>query len=215
MPTQAPHRPVRAELPHTVPQITDSLSRCAIRWHLVKRRSRFRVLGLLPSNGSVIRHPSFLGGVPRRGSPASSVLSRCYDSPESIPPRFVSFAWRYRGCARRFAPTGYGRPRLWAWTIGHPEPSRDCTTEISGFSQVPGRTPLCTCPGRVPRGTLDARPLTAPRMLPSARPKTSAPRLRLSRLVTTACTLAVYASRHGVTPMPARLASGGWPTLAG
>src|SRR4051794_21466068 len=79
--------------------------------------------------------------------------------PESIPPRFVSFAWRYRDCARRFAPTGCGRPLLWAWTIGLPEPSRDLTAEISGFSQVPGRTPLCTCPGLAPRGTLDARPL--------------------------------------------------------
>lgn len=41
---------------------------------------------------------------------------------------------------------------------------------------------------------------TAPRVLPSARPKTSAPRLSLSRLVTTACTLAVYASQRRVTP---------------
>ena len=31
LPTQAPHRPVRAELPHTVLRATGSLSRCAIR----------------------------------------------------------------------------------------------------------------------------------------------------------------------------------------
>jgi hypothetical protein len=43
---------------------------------------------------------------------------------------------------------------------------------------------------------------TAPRMLPSARPKTSAPRLSLSRLVTTACTLAVYASWRGLLLPP-------------
>ena len=42
----------------------------------------------------------------------------------------------------------------------------------------------------------------APRLLPSARPKTSAPRLSLSRLVTTAYTLAVYASQRRVTPTP-------------
>ena len=35
-------------------------------------------------------------------------------------------------------------------------------------------------------------------MLPSARPKTSAPRTSLSRLITTACTLAVYASQLGL-----------------
>src|SRR5438552_1454160 len=36
-------------------------------------------------------------------------------------------------------------------------------------------------------------------MLPSARDTTSAPRYSLSRLITTACTLAVYASQRRVT----------------
>src|SRR5215216_5310263 len=40
----------------------------------------------------------------------------------------------------------------------------------------------------------------APRMLPSAGATTSAPRSGLSRLITTACTLAVYASKRQVTP---------------
>ena len=79
--------------------------------------------------------------------------------PESIPPRFVSFAWRYRDGGRCFAPPGYGRFGLEAWTFDLPEPTRDWIAEISGFSQVPGQTPLCTCPGRVPRGTLGARPI--------------------------------------------------------
>ena len=120
--------------------------------------------------------------------------------PESFPPRFVSFAWQYRECRRWFAPTGCGRSLLWAWTFGHPEPNRDSFAEISGFSQVPGRTPSCTCPGRIPRGTLHARPSSAQRMLPSAHPTTSAPLFSLSRLVTTACTLAVYASWRGPLP---------------
>ena len=78
--------------------------------------------------------------------------------PESIPPHFVSFAWRYRDGGRGFAPPGYGRPRLEAWTIGLPEPNRKWIAEISGFSQVPGRTLLWTCPGLLPRGTSDAKP---------------------------------------------------------
>ncbi len=67
LPTQAPHRPVRA-------RATGSLSRCAIRCSFVERGSRFSDLGLWPTNGSVTRHPPSLHGVPRRGSPASSVL---------------------------------------------------------------------------------------------------------------------------------------------
>jgi hypothetical protein len=121
--------------------------------------------------------------------------------PESIPPRFVSFAWRYRGCARSFAPTGCGRPLLWAWTIGLPEPSRDSTAEISGFSQVPGRPPCVHALGGYPGGPpTPSHP--APEILPSVHPTTSAPRCGLSRLVTTACTLAVYASWRGLLLPP-------------
>src|SRR5215208_2589244 len=42
--------------------------------------SRFGDIAILPSNGSVTRHPPFLHGVPRDGSPASSVLLGCYDA---------------------------------------------------------------------------------------------------------------------------------------
>ena len=43
----------------------------------------------MPSNSSVTWHPPFLHGVPRRGSPASSVLLRCYDT--LSPSRRTSF----------------------------------------------------------------------------------------------------------------------------
>ena len=57
---------------------------------------------------------------------------------------------------------------------------------------------------------------TAPRMLPSVHPTTSAPRTcSLSRLITTAYTLAVYASQVGLPRFHARLAPGGWPALPG
>src|SRR5215207_3979194 len=42
--------------------------------------SRFGVLDIFPSNSSVTRHPPFLHGVPRDGSPASSVLLGGYDA---------------------------------------------------------------------------------------------------------------------------------------
>src|SRR4029077_2311523 len=52
---------------------------------------------------------------------------------------------------------------LWTWTfLITRSPPRDLTAEISGFSQVPGWTLLCTCPGLIhPGGPLHARPLGA------------------------------------------------------
>lgn len=146
------------------------------------------------------RHPTSLHGVPRDGSPASSVLLRCYDSPESFPPRFVSFAWRYRGYARRFAPTGCGRPLpggrdLWS-SGGQPELDRGDLRGLPGSWADPYvHMPWAGTPGDPRR-----QAVAAPRMLPSAHPTTSAPRSGLSRLMTTACTLAVYASQRRVTP---------------
>jgi hypothetical protein len=51
-----------------------------------------------------------LHGVPRVGSPASSVLLKHSDSPLPFPLRFVAFAQRYRGGVPRFALTGGRTP---------------------------------------------------------------------------------------------------------
>ena len=75
-------------------------------------------------------------------------------------------------------------------------------TSFSWFSQVPGRTLLCTCPGQTPRGTPDARPLQRREDSLPLVPRRRLPDLKLSRLITTACALAVYASQRGVTPTP-------------
>ncbi len=45
-----------------------------------RRSHGFGDLVIFPSNGSVTRHPPSLHGVPRGGSPASSVLWGCYDA---------------------------------------------------------------------------------------------------------------------------------------
>ena len=137
--------------------------------------------------------------------------------PEPIPPRFVSFAWQYRGCARCFAPTGCGRPLLWAWT--------DWTPGVQpGFHRgdlrvLPGSwtSPNVCMPWADTPEDPRRQANTAPKMLPSVHPTTSAPRTcSLSRLITTAYTLAVYASRLGLPQLHhARLASGGWPPLPG
>jgi len=137
--------------------------------------------------------------------------------PVSFPPRFVSFAWQYRGCARRFAPTGCGRPLtvgLDFWSPG----------VLPGFHHgdrrvLPGSwaDPNVCMPWAGTPEDPRRQAFTAPRMWPSAHPTTSAPRTSsLSRLITTAYTLAIYASQLGLPQLHhARLASGGWPPLPG
>lgn len=89
------------------------------------------------------------------------------------------------------------------------------TAEITGFSQVPGRALLCACPGLIPRGTLDARPIQRREDSLPLVPRRRLPDQNLSRLITTAYTLAVYASTRGLPRRYARLASGGRPPLLG
>src|SRR5687768_12322471 len=74
LPTQAPHRPVRAELSHTVPQVTVSLPCCAIRLRRFQGSVTLCHLSLQRFRDPT---PPSLHGVPRDGSPASSVLLGC------------------------------------------------------------------------------------------------------------------------------------------
>jgi len=173
LPTQAPHRPVRAGLPHTVLQATgllrdqENLSRPSgswsqlcyplkFRWDFVKVRwpchlplQRLRdPTPPFPPRGPSGWFPRFLGTI--------GVLRH----PEPFPPRFVFL----RLAVPRLRPL-LRSPRvrthsLWGpGPFDHPGPSRDLTAEVTGLSQVPGRTPLCTCPGLLPRGILWARPI--------------------------------------------------------
>jgi len=110
---------------------------------------------------------------------------------------------KYRDCARCFAPTGCRRPLpVGLDLLATRSPIRDWIAEISGFSQVPGRTLLYTCLGLIPRGTPDARPLRHRGDSFPLVPRCRLPDLNLSRLITTACALAVYASQQRVTPAP-------------
>jgi hypothetical protein len=121
--------------------------------------------------------------------------------PEPIPPCFVSFAWRYRDCARCFAPTGCRRPLpVDLDSLVTRCPTRDWIAEISGFSQVPGRTLLCTCPGLIHPGGPSMPGHSAPRILPSASATTSAPRSR-----------SLEADYHGLHTRCLRFAARGYP----
>jgi hypothetical protein len=91
-----------------------------------------------------------------------------------------------------------------------------CRCGDKRVSQVPGE-PLCTCPALLrPRWDRTRQANFSVSMLPSATTTSSAPTISgLSGLNRTACTLAVYASQHGLPHNHARLASGCWPALPG
>jgi hypothetical protein len=112
----------------------------------------------LPFDGSVHRRSPSLRGVPRVGSPASTVLRERCDFPSSIPPRFVSFAWWYRGGALLFALAGGGAPRACKpGPLLAGGPYRRIARGVDGISQVPGQS-FRACPALGPRGNLHAWP---------------------------------------------------------
>lgn len=147
------------------------------------------------------RHPLSLHGVPRDGSPASSVLLRCYDAlSPSCRASFPSLGSTVDAPASLLPQDADASAvGLDLWSPGaRPGFVHGGLRVLPGFWANPGVCmPWADTPGE-PRH----QAYKAPRLLPSARPKTSAPRLSLSRLVTTAYTLAVYASQRRVTPTP-------------
>ena len=67
-----------------------------------------RASGVFPSNGTMTRRLASLHGVRADSrSPASTVLSRRYDSRPPFPPRFVAFAWRYHPCTLASFPAAW------------------------------------------------------------------------------------------------------------
>src|SRR5713226_10115576 len=137
------------------------------------------------------------------------------DSLSSIPPHFVAFAWRYRSCARWFAPVSDRTLSL---------PARGFDTPVTlvlvharrrqGLAGSWG-TPLCACLALRPRWDFSARPL---RRVSTA--------FRNLNNVGSHDKLAFEAQSHGlftrclrfvasVATDGARLASGCWPALPG
>ena len=147
-PPRAPTDPYVDTLDHTVPQVTPSLRQrhyaaanpsFAIRWRYGDTTREFNASHVFPANGVVTRclasHPP---GPRGSSSPASSVLSRHCDFLPPIPPRFVSFTWRYHGITHRFAPAAA------AWGnvgpgVGHPvSPSGNSSVETTGSPKFLG-----------------------------------------------------------------------------
>jgi hypothetical protein len=137
-------------------------------------------------------------------SPASTVLSRHYDFLTPLPPRFVSFAWRYHGSARHVSslpPPPNAKRRARGWLPGIP--IRVCFRGDDRISQVPGEPPFPFAHALRPRPA-DAPLTKAGRSRgPRYGNDEGADDKRLSRLNRMASGLAAYVSRAWL-PAPAQ-----------
>jgi len=159
---------------------------------------------IVPCLGSMPWHALPSTGSPRLGFPVFVGTTACSDSSCSVPPRFVSFGWRY-----------HGAPVCNAGSAGAPCLRGFWFRSASGFfrgehevSQVPGESScvraLFSDPGEA--GTPGH---TAARCgLPGNQHRGPSRVILFSGLDRTARTLAVYASQTGSPPHHARLASG-------
>jgi hypothetical protein len=85
-------------------------------------------------------------------SPGSTVLSRHCDFLPHFPPHFVSFAWRYHGCAgpvSSLPPPPSAKRRAWGWSPGIPV--REFFRGDDRISQVPGEPQFPFAHGLRPR----------------------------------------------------------------
>jgi hypothetical protein len=213
LPAQGSYRPVRAQLTHTVPQVTGSLC-AAIRCCCGDTCRVSMHSPCFPP--TVLRLDASLSspGSPQRSSPVSTVLSRRYDSLPSFPPRFVSFARPVPRLHSRFAPARAECRRVGPGVVHPVSPSGLSLGDDRG-SHVPGEpqcaSALLSDPGRSDH----TRPLTVRRHGPRYNHNEGSCELCLSRLNHTALALAVYASQGGLLLHHARLASGCWSGSAG
>src|SRR5687767_1001515 len=191
------------------------LASVAIRCSFVEMLSGFGAPVILPSSGSMIWSPLPSAGSSGASSPVSSVLretptpdrpSRRASLPslggttlcpmlrsreaDGTPPRGLEVVDPVSGRDSWMEPIG--SPRF----LGNPDACMPCSEQTPVELPAPGqlRRRQCCLPERT-----HCRP----------------PRLHLSGLSRTACTLAVYASQPRSPSGHARLASGWWPALTG
>ena len=125
LPPTAPTDPYVPTLEHTVhPMLVAMQQRCIpgmLSWAVsVIRNSKFKASDVFPDPGSNIRHPlsvlPSLHRVPRDQFPGFISTMRVLRHPTAISPHFVSFAWRYLGCTRWFAPwRTSATAKAWSW----------------------------------------------------------------------------------------------------
>ena len=173
------------------------------------------VPAILPSSSTVNSVPPSLHRVPWGEFPCFTGNMRYSDSLSPIPPRSVAFAQQYHLVETR------GPPRF----LGDPNACMPCSQTPAGSPRQPvgvwqARTRTTNVSSHAT--TADHARFTARQqpynvsILPSVHPHdVGSHNSLISGLNYTACTLAVYASQHGLPQCHARLASGWWPTFTG
>ena len=174
----------------------------------------FQASAVFPASGSTTRHLLPSPGFPGPEFPWFNGTMRCSDFLPPVPPRFVSFTWRYHPSARvslalRPSAAADGSPG-----VGHPVPPAGKRQWKRQDLLRSWGTPIVLLPcSPTPVG-----PTHQAIQCVGAAPAvstTKAPALVLSRLNHTASALAVYASQAGSPRHHARLASGCWPSSSG
>ena len=177
-------------------------------------RMNLDVFGMFPSVESAGRRLASLPGSSGASSPASTVLSRRYDSLPPVPPHFVAFVWRYlRVHSFISLPGGRVHRRGLELFTRYLRPGSRCRRR----QDLPSSwgTPIARLPWSVDAGgTAGTRPLRRSGMAPGIR-TVKAPAKGLSTLNSMASGLAVYASPGGLPRRDARLASSRWSGAAG
>ena len=122
---RAPTDPYVPALEHTGhPMLVAMQQRCIpgmLSWAVSGiRNSKFKASDVFPDPGSNIRHPlsvlPSLHRVLRDQFPGFISTMRVLRHPTAISPHFVSFAWRYLGCTRSFAPwRTSAAAKAWSW----------------------------------------------------------------------------------------------------
>ena len=148
MPARSSHRPVRAFLMHTVPQIMGSLRDLLPVAVSLTRYSNFYAFAVFPNNGSTIRRlaslhavrevpfPPFAGTI--KALRLAAVLSR-----RAWFPSLGAATRRALGFAPAVSKRNHGGPGvLYIRPLLRPAASG----EDNSISQVPGKPPLCLCP---------------------------------------------------------------------
>ena len=139
----------------------------------------------------------------------------CSESLSSVPPPFVSFAWRYHpvlDCS--YLPEVSAPPHPGRGSLGRGFPNRWSDSGDDGASQVPGGPSCAHALLCDPGGTLEPGHYGS-RVRPSASVKASASAWNVSGLNHTAYVLPAYASQPRSPWNHARLGSGCWPALPG
>ena len=218
LPTRAPTDPDVRTLAHPVPRPTDSPSTGGPRSYLIELRGHGDRASMcspwFPRSGLPVDASLSSTGSSRASSPASTVLSKRYDSLPPIPPRFVAFAWRYLGVTRWFRSSADEcTVEAWSWSPG--SSSRDLTEETTGPPKFLGNL---NCPFAMFQTDAGRTACTRPIQCSSVAlgiSKAKAPTKGLSTLNSMAFGLAIYASQCGLPQPHARLASGRWSGATG